>query len=228
MIDLPGLAIYDMHFRKSPKKLYVHDEFGPKVEMPIQYYFRSYYHMPELERKAIGLCQGEILEIGAGAGAHALELQRQGKEITALEISPLACEVMAHRGVTNVINEDIFNYSQSKFDTLLLLMNGIGLCGTIEGLHRFLDHVKNLLKPNGRLVFDSCDIMYMYESSPLPDNYYGEARVRYEYKDLKTNWFNWLYIDFDTLEEECKNLGWEAILISEDNSNQYLASLRLL
>ena len=114
MIDLPGLAIKDFYEKKLKSKLYVHDQFGPKVEMPISMYFRDEVEMPELEDTALEHCEGRVLDVGAGAGSHALALQVNGLEVSALEISPAACEVMESRGVKDVICADFFKFKSDK------------------------------------------------------------------------------------------------------------------
>ena len=225
MQDLPGKAIYDFYIKKSKKKLFVHDTFGPKVEMPISMYFRDYIKMPTLEQEALDLCKGKILDIGSAAGSHALELQRNKHEVFALEISPKACEVMKNRGVQNVICEDFFQFKNQKFDTLLLMMNGIGICGNIDGFKNFLKKADELLHENGQIIFDSCDISYMYEEFEKPENYFGEARCRYEYSGDFTDWFSWLYIDKETMQEIAEEENWNTEIVFEDDSNQYLAVL---
>lgn len=225
MSDLPGKAIHDFYFLKSKKKLFVHDTFGPKVEMPLKVYFRDAAQMPDLERKALTLCTGNILDIGAGAGSHALELQQRNQDITALEISPAACQVMRARGLEQVVCDDIFKYKNEKFDTLLLLMNGIGLCGTENGFESFLKHAETLLNPGGQLIFDSCDIAYMYEDLELPTHYYGEVQCRYEYAGEITEWFHWLYLDPETMSRIARKNRWTAKIVLQDDHNQYLAVL---
>ncbi|MFW2135072.1 class I SAM-dependent methyltransferase [Chryseobacterium sp. TY4] len=227
MTDLPGLAIKDFYEKKLKSKLYVHDQFGPKVEMPISMYFRNEVEMPELEDVALENCEGRVLDVGAGAGSHALALQVKGLDVSALEISPAACEVMESRGVKDVICADFFKFnSEEKYDTILLLMNGIGLCGTIENLKTFLKKAEELLKEDGRLVFDSSDTIYMYEHDILPERYYGEVECAYSYKNLKTDYFKWLYIDQDKLREVAQELGWEMKILFEDNHYQYLVELK--
>ena len=225
MTDLPGQAIHDYFVKNTKKKLFVHDEFGPKVEMPLPVYFRDFYEMPELEQKALKLCTGKVLDIGAGAGSHALELQNLNIDVTALEISPAACEVMHSRGIHQVVCDDIFKYNHEKFDTLILLMNGIGLCATCEGFEKFLQHAQTLLSPGGQIIFDSCDIAYMYEDLPRPEHYYGEVKCCYEYSRQKTEWFHWLYLDFGTMSMIARAAGWNVERIAEDENNQYLARL---
>src|SRR6201996_6090763 len=101
----------------------------PREEMPVKIYFRDMEAMPELEWIALQQCRGKILDIGAGAGSHALALQQLGQDITALDISPLLVKLMEQRGVKKVVRGDFFDMSGSgdTYDTLLLLMNGVGL-----------------------------------------------------------------------------------------------------
>ena len=80
--------------------------------------------MPNWEQKALEACYGEVLDIGAGAGSHALHLQNIGLDVTAMDISPGAIEIMQSRGVENIVHGSIWDFTNRKFDTLLLLMNG--------------------------------------------------------------------------------------------------------
>jgi SAM-dependent methyltransferase len=228
MVDVLGHAIHDYYYKLSPGKLSIHNKFGTPDVMPIEVYFREEENMPELELTALELCSGKVLDIGAGAGSHALYLQQHNVDVTALEVSPLASAVMKHRGVRKIINEDVFNYSDNRYDTLLLLMNGVGLASSIEGLHKFLQHAKTLLLPGGQLVFDSSDVAYLYKKHKFPkDRYYGEIDFRYEYKRQKTEWFSWLYIDKDMLTKVANEEGWATEVLFEDDHDQYLARLVL-
>lgn len=228
MKDILGQAIHDYYHYERDETLWVHDTHGPKVEMPVATYFRKEADMPALELKAIGLCKGAILDIGAGAGSHALALQDHLQNVTALDISPLAANVMRMRGVDKVLTEDIFQYrNETRYDTLLLLMNGIGLTASIDGLRRFLQRAATLLLPGGQLLFDSSDVAYLYEEEGIPvsDTYYGIIKCRYEYKKQKTSWFNWLYIDRNTLSLVAADEGWQTEIVAEDDQDQYLARL---
>lgn len=229
MKDILGQAISDYYNFERDHTLWVHDTFGPKVPMPVATYFRKESMMPELELKALELCSGKILDIGAGAGSHALALQDHNKNVTALDISPLAAEVMRMRGVDHVIAGDIFQQKTERYNTLLMLMNGIGLVGNIQGLRRFLQHARTLLLPGGQLLFDSSDVTYLYEDGiPVTDHYYGEIRCRYEYRKQKTEWFTWLYIDQHILQMIASDEGWHMEMIFEDDQDQYLARLTIL
>ncbi len=227
MTDPLGQAIADYFYQNAPAKLWIHNTYGPKEEMPVAAYFRNAQQMPALEHSALQICRGKILDIGAGAGSHALWLQQQGAAITALEISALSCRVMQQRGIQKIIQQDIFAYTGETFDTLLLLMNGIGLCGSLDSLRRFLQHAGTLLNPGGQLLFDSSDVAYVYKDHfPNLKEYYGEIAYRYEYKRKKTDWFKWLYVDRHTLAAVAAAEGWRYEYITEDENGQYLARLQ--
>ncbi len=228
MKDVLGTAISDFHNNTSTGKLWVNNKYGPKEEMPVDVYFRDMDSMPDLEWAALHQCRGRILDIGAGAGSHALALQEMKLDITALDISPLSAAVMQARGVRKVINEDFFHLNtETLYDTLLLLMNGIGLSGTLNGLRLFLTKARTLLQPGGQLIFDSSDIIYLYNGKP-PESpeYYGEILYQYEYRRQRSDWFKWLFIDRKTLTNIATEEGWQIELIFEDPYDQYLVRCR--
>jgi hypothetical protein len=140
----------------------------------------------------------------------------------------VACDIMQKRGVKKVVNKDIFQFEGEQFDTILMMMNGIGLCGDMEGLERFLEYLKKLILDGGQIIFDSSDIAYLYKSNDfISSNYYGEISYQYEYQSVKGNWFKWLYVDFNSLEQIANKLGWDCELIYEDDMDQFLVRMVL-
>ncbi|GAB2980530.1 class I SAM-dependent methyltransferase [Mucilaginibacter puniceus] len=225
MVDVLGGAIFDHYHKLNPSKLWIHNQYGPKEEMPVDTFFRDADDMPDLELFALSECKGKVLDIGAGAGSHALLLQDRDIDVTAIDISPIAVRVMQERGVKKAFEVDIYTYRPGKFDTLLLLMNGIGLAGDLNGLKTLLTHFKSLLNPGGQILFDSSDINYLYEGNLPSDKYYGEIAYQYQYKQLKTEWFKWLYIDEQTLALIAAEVGFDVDVLLEDEYDQYLVRL---
>ncbi|MEN7547748.1 methyltransferase domain-containing protein [Rapidithrix thailandica] len=222
-------AISDALAQMPHHDLLLHTSYGATEQMPVEVFFRSYEEMPLLEQYALEMCQGKILDIGAGAGAHCLVLQEMNQQVSALEISPLLTKVMQKRGVKNTFTADIFTFTQLPFDTLLLLMNGIGLAGQLSKLQQLLQHLKSLLSPQGQILLDSSDIRYLYGDTDMPENsYFGEIAYQYEYRGKKGDWFSWLYVDIDTLSSIASQCGYHCQLIHENEEEQYLARLTLL
>jgi SAM-dependent methyltransferase len=232
MKDVLGQALTDYYLTVVDEtvfsdKLWVHNKYGRKEEMPVKVYFRNIEEMPELEWVALQQCRGRILDIGAGAGSHSLALQQMGQDVTALEISPMSAAVIKERGVRRIRCEDFFALNTAAtFDTLLLMMNGIGLAGTLDGLRMFLRKARLLLRPGGQLVFDSSDIAYLYGGRPpKTSEYYGEILYQYVYRRQHSDWFHWLFIDRATLSNLASSEGWRTELIFEDAFDQYLVRL---
>ena len=224
-MDIYGNALLDFHKTGKADILWLHNSYGEPEEMPIEVFFRNEEDMPEIELKALGLCKGKVLDVGAGVGSHALLLDKKGFDVTAIDISPIAVQLMQERGVKNPQLKDFFTV-QEKYDTLLFMMNGIGLTGTLQGFENLLKNAKNLLNPQGQLLFDSSDISYLYDDLPMPkDRYFGEISYCYVYKKQKGNWFNWLYIDPTTLQRLSKQYGWNCKIVYVDEQDQYLAQL---
>ena len=227
-MDVFGEALKDQYTKPPSETLWVHNSYDEPEEMPVDIYFREESEMPDLELKALQLCKGKVLDVGAGVGSHALILQKRGFDVTGMDISAPAVAIMKERGLQKAIEGNILQYKGDTYDTLLFMMNGIGLTGTIAGLTSFLKEVKSLLKPGGQLLFDSSDLSYLYQEVAFPSSgYYGEVSFRYEYKGLKGSWFKWIYVDQQTLKSLAKKQGWIVEIVFEDDQDQYLARLSL-
>ena len=226
-MDVFGKAITDFYKTGEADTLWLHNSYDEPEEMPVDVFFRDDEDMPVLELQALQMCKGKVLDIGAGVGSHALVLQAFNVDVTAIDVSEAAVKIMSDRGVKKALHQDIFNYTE-KFDTILMLMNGIGLTGTLPGFKDFLIKLKSLVNPDGQVLFDTSDIAYLYEDLPKPQNqYYGEVSYQYEYKGEKGNWFNWLYIDQETIKEIAKETGWTSEIVFDDDEDQYLVRLVL-
>ena len=158
-----------------------------------------------------------------------------GKEVDAIDISPLAVEVMLKRGVVSAAQADLFNLaSVQEYDTVLMLMNGSGIIGKLENMEKFFMKMKQILRPGGVVYMDSSDLKYLFEDEDgsyvinLAGDYYGEVDFRMQYKQVKGNTFDWLYIDFQTLSLYASKFGFKAELIEEGKHYDYLAALRML
>ncbi len=232
--DPMGAAIADYFRHGKASRLRVFSSQFDEDEIPVSQLFRSYADMPELEQTALTLAQGAILDAGAGSGCHALTLQEMGKDVCAIDISPLSVGVMKERGVRDARHVNLFDeYFQEQFDTILMLMNGSGIIGKLENMPAFFDRMKQLLRPGGRILMDSSDLRYLFEDEDgsflidLAGDYYGEIDYRMQYKSVRGDRFDWLYVDFQTLSLYAAECGFQAELIQEGEHYDYLACLTL-
>ncbi len=233
--DPMGRAIADFFEKGKAAKLRVFSSQFDEDEIPVKHLFRTYGQMSPMEQKALNLAKGKILDCGAGSGCHSLALQDMGKDVDAIDISPLSVEVMEKRGVQNVSQMDLFHHpAVQKYDTVLMLMNGSGIIGKIENMGEFFTIMKQILKPDGVVYMDSSDLKYLFEDEDgsfvidLNGNYYGEVDFRMQYKQVKGETFDWLYIDFQTLSMYADKYGFKAEMVEEGKHYDYLASLKMI
>jgi len=234
MKDLFGKAILDYQTNNSPEDLITETSISEADEMSVAYLFRSYAEMPKLEQKALQLANGNVLDVGCGAGSHALYLQEKGIDVTAIDISANAIKACELRGLKNAKVQNIMQLEGDKFDTILLLMNGAGMCGKLKNIPNFLQKLKALLTDEGQILVDSSDIIYMFDEDedggkwiPTDVDYYGEVIFDIAYKGEKEASFDWMYIDYNTLQNAAVANGLKCELILEGEHFDYLAKLTL-
>lgn len=231
--DAIGQAMLDYHYGVRGEQLIVKSDISEDDEIPIEYLFRTKRELPEIEKKALQKCRGKVLDVGAASGVHSLILQKKGIEVTSIDISEGAVEVMKLRGVANSKKQDFYQLQNDRYDTILMLMNGAGLAGTVEGLVKLLNKTKELLNKGGQLLLDSSDIRYMFEEEDgsmwidLNSVYYGEVKYQMKYKDHISSEFDWLFIDFGKLKDIAELHSWSCELIYEGQHHDYLAKLQL-
>ena len=229
-MDPMGRAIADYFKTQKASKLRVFSPMFEEDEIPLTTLFRNYESMPEIERKALDMAKGRILDVGAGAGCHSLVLQKRGLDVTAIDISPLSVETMKEREVKKVIEQNFFTL-EGQYDTILMLMNGIGIVGTLERLPEFFKQLDKILAPGGQVLCDSSDISYVFEDEegminiPNEMDYYGEHSFQMQYKDTIGEPFDWLYIDAYTLKEKAGRYGYAVEVVAEGNHYDYLARI---
>ncbi|GEP51709.1 SAM-dependent methyltransferase [Flavobacterium noncentrifugens] len=233
MKDLFGKAILDYQTNNSPEDLITETSISEADDMSVAYLFRSFNDMPATEQKALTLAEGKILDVGCGAGSHSLYLQNERNlDVTAIDISANAIEACRLRGIKNAKAQNVMDLENEKFDTILLMMNGAGMCGKLKNVAKFLQKLKFLLNENGQILLDSSDIIYMFDEDedggkwiPSEHEYYGEVIFNISYKGEAEDAFDWMYIDYNTLQNAAVANGLKSELILEGEHFDYLARL---
>jgi SAM-dependent methyltransferase len=251
-------ALWDWHRGQARGSLLLHAYSAegiplaeePQVVSPEVFFTQE---LPEVEALALELCRGRVLDIGAGTGRHSLLLQEEGFAVAALDRSPVALQIMAERGVHCRIAADLFHWEgpEEPFDTLLLLMNGAGLVGSLAGLERFLSLARHWVQPTGQLLVDSTDLADLSEEGDAADlpqvessanseaedrekgrdcRTAGEAKARVvnfvaEYSGQRGDPFPWLFVDPETLLRCAHANGWQGQILYQEPEGAFLARL---
>ncbi|MCX6221910.1 MAG: class I SAM-dependent methyltransferase [Bacteroidia bacterium] len=232
--DPIGKAVHDYFNGIVGDSILVRTDIAEDETLSPGYFFRTFDQMPLQEQEALKRCKGKILDIGAGAGAHSVWLKEKGLEVVSIDISPLSCEVMRKRGLTNVLCGNIYSLTDQKFDTILLLMNGAGVAQTLPGLSVLLNHLKQLLNSGGKILADSSDLLYLFTDENgeswidiASDTYYGEMEYQLSYKTVRGNKFPWLFVDADTFFEYAERAGFTVVDKVKGLHFDYLIELAL-
>jgi len=228
--DLFGKALADYYHNPEKQEIITWTNLTEEDPVPLSYFFRDYAGMPKLEQKAIELSRGKTLDIGCGSGSHSLYIQnKRNIDVTGLDVSSGAISVAKSRGVDKTVCTSIMDYSAEKFDTLLLLMNGLGIAMTLKGVYPLLIHLKSLMNPKAQILLDSSNLIYLFDEEDQEnwlndERYYGEVDYGISYKG-STEEFPWLYLDYENLNELAPLAGFDCKKIMDGENEDYLACL---
>jgi SAM-dependent methyltransferase len=221
-------ALADVHGGDREARLCIRSSlWEDEIVLGTEYYRPFDRPLPEIERRALSACRGRVLDAGAGAGRHALELQRRGLEVVALDVAPEAVAVMRDRGVHDPRIGDISTLQGERFDTVLMLMHGLGVVGTLTGLACFLDRLPELLRPGGQLLADSADLALAVGEDTLDrlgdGGFTGEVEFQLVYGALVGRPYPWLFVDPRTLGRMAAEREFDTEVLARGERGAFLA-----
>ena len=230
-------ALSSYHKGNRTAQFVIRRDDGFEVEVPASVFFDD-RKFPLIEEHAMGECSGRVLDVGGAAGRHSLELLRRGMDATTLDILPEMECILLDRGQNKVIIGDILSndsgcLSEHRFDTLLMLMNGIGMVGTEENIPTLLRQAEVLLSDQGQIICDSIDVSVTtdprhvaYRENNLESGRsIGQQRFTMECEGANPIEFSWLHIDFKILASVCDAHGWKAERIQDESDGHYLCRI---
>ncbi len=229
-----GLALlaYMAGDRDAAVEVHYDDGSGahpPDLE-PVAPFLREPADLWPWERAALDRARGRVLDVGAGGGTDVLVLQERGHAVVGLDVCPACVEIMGRRGVRDARCGTLADIDDGPYDTLLFLMNGIGVAGDLTGLAWILAEAQRLVAPGGRILLDSCDPRSAGMPPGVPDHpdgYPGVCKLSLRFGDVHGPPFWWLYVDDATLARQAARVGWstEVVHRGDDAVGSYLAQL---
>ncbi len=230
MKDPIGKAIQEFAKTGLNKDIIVQSDICEDDVIPSEYLFRSFEEMPRLEQIALEKCTGKTLDVGAAAGIHAKYLIKNGIDVECIDISSLSIDYLKKEGLSARCI-DFFALKDEKYDTVLMLMNGIGISGKLSNLENTLIQAKSLLQSGGQIICDSSDVKFLFEDEDggmwvdLNTEYYGNFKFTMLYDKHVSDEFEWLYVDFNSFKEKAENVGLTIEKIYDKN-DQFLVILK--
>lgn len=141
-MDIFGFAISDYFYNRHPEDIRTETNISEEDVLPTEYLFRDFDTMPDIEQEAMKQSRGKVLDVGCAAGCHTLYLQENKMQVDAIDVSKGAIEICKIRGVKHAFNYSLLNWKHSKYDTILLLMNGTGIFESLAQTPKYLKHLK--------------------------------------------------------------------------------------
>lgn len=230
-----GRALRDHYHDKRTEPLLQRDG-EQTLEHPIErFYFQEYTGAEGVADYFESSLDGPLLDMGAGAGRHALYFQEQF-ETVAIEVSDQLVALMEDRGVENVRRADMFDlretFDRDRFQSALAFGTQAMLAGSMDGLRRFLSDLDKIIRPDGTAVIDSYDPereagteLLGYRPDPTPGLAFRV--LNFEYRGDVGDILLFRMFSPDRLREATVGTAWEVaeVRYADDDSSHYCVAL---
>lgn len=231
--DAHGNAMIDYLNGKGAFEIVERDDGFITITNAPAVYFSKFMDWPSHEKRGMRFARGKVLDIGCGAGRHAIYLQERGLDVLGIDTSPLAIKVCKLRGLKKAKRFSIDQISQKlgRFDTLLMLGNNFGLFENFNKARWLLKRFHKITSREARIIVESSDPYQTDEPDHLEYHRYnrkrgrmsGQIRLRVRYKKHVTPWFDYLLVSKDEMREILKGTGWQVKRFFDSKSPWYLA-----
>lgn len=198
-------------------------------------YFAPYEEWAPHEQRAMAFARGRVLDIGVGAGRHALHLQEQGLDVTGADISPRALRVAEERGLAKIVGAGVTQLSRrvGTFDTLMMMGNNFGLFANPRRMRWLLRRFAAMTGDGARIIAETRDVYrtdvaehLAYQASNRDrGRMSGQIRIRVRYKRRATPWFDYLMVSREELEDLLEGSAWQVSEFVEPDGEVYVAVL---
>lgn len=199
------------------------------------YYVADYSEWLPHEQQAIATIKGRVLDVGCGAGRHAVYLQSNGLAVVGIDESSIAIDVAKSRGLhdARVNRIDQLTEADGPFDAILLLGNNLGILRDAGTAQSILKKLHTISSPGAIILGESVNIATTTTQSHLDyqrgniaqGRMPGQIKMRIRCRDLATDWFDYLLLSPSELEPIAAAAGW-ALEEIFDGGYRYIAKLR--
>jgi SAM-dependent methyltransferase len=225
--DAFGRALLDQ-FKGGNVRIIVERDDGYVDSEQVAWYFGTIRHWHASERQALRYVRGRVLDVGAGAGRVALELQARSHEVVAIDHSPLAIEVCRKRGVRDarILRLTSIDSSLPRFDTVVMFGNNFGLVENPRRARWFLRRLRGITTDDARIIAVSHDPygtkdphnLAYHERNRQRGRMGGQIRLRVRYKLYATPWVDYLMVSPAEIEEIISGTGWKLDRLLRDDT----------
>lgn len=234
--DAFGEAIQAYHENGAAYEIRERDD-GHIEAHSVEFYFSSYDDWLASDQEAVERADGRVLDVGCGAGRHALYLQGQGYEVVGLDVSPGPLAVAEERGLVQTLQLDVADlaaYTGKAFDSVVMFGNNFGLVGTTDQAPEVLDSLSSVTTDDAVILAGSMDLhqtddpdhLAYHERNHDRGRLAGALRLRVRYKLAQTDWFDYLLASPDEMRSIVDGTGWILDEVIQNDAPFYVGMLR--
>jgi ubiquinone/menaquinone biosynthesis C-methylase UbiE len=235
--DAFGHILWDYYFNHEDSYEVIERSDGFVDVINPRLYFTKYTQWLDVEKRAMKFVSGKrLLDVGCGAGRHALFLQEKGFDALGIDSSPLAIKICQQRGLKKARIDSITRYTTklnnnlSFFDTILMLGNNFGLMGSFKGARKILCRFYRITSNNAIIIAQSMDPYMTKERAHIKyhgqnrqkSRMSGQARIRVRYKDYKSKWFDYLFVSKKEIKDILNGTGWRTRCFLDSKSARHV------
>ena len=228
-----GRALWDYHHGRGACETCERDDGYVDTSGGPSYYLAGYRDWPLQQRKGIRFARGKVLDVGCGAGRVCLHLQKQGLDVTGIDISPLAVKVCRLRGVkkARVMSVTQLTHKLGTFDTLVFYGNNFGLFGGFKRARWLLRRLYTMTTGRARIIAESndpyqtdvpCHLAY-HRFNRKRGRMSGQLRLRIRYETCATPWFDYLLVSQAEMRKILAGTGWKVRRFIDSGGSAYVA-----
>jgi len=233
--DAFGHLIHDFQCGKEAREIIERDDGLIDVSSGPAAYFTEYPDWPADERRAVDLARGRVLDIGCGAGRHALYLQGRGLDVVGIDLSPLAVRTCRERGLLDARVLGITQVASGlgKFDTILMMGSNFGLLGGARRAKWLLRRFRSITSESAVIIAESadphdtvkpCHLAYHTRNLEL-GRMPGQVRIRVRYQTCIGEWFDYLMVSRDEMKKVIEGTGWHVARFIPESGTVYAGIL---
>lgn len=235
--DAFGQSVLDYLLRKKGVEIVERDDGFVNASDLLGYYFSNYNEWIPIERKAIKLAKGRVLDVGCGAGRVCLYLQRLGLKVTGIDISPKAIGVCKKRGVKRAFLlpiERIDSFKPDSFDTIVMFGNNFALFGNTKKAKTLLKKMDRITSEDAVILagtrdpYGTKDPVHLayHELNRNRGKMAGQLRIRTRFKQYIGRWFDYLFVSKEEMKNILLGTGWKAEKFIGSRDSLYVAVIR--
>ena len=201
------------------------------------HYFSDYKDWPRAEKKIISFARGRVLDIGCGAGRHAIYLQDRGLDVTGIDVFPGAIKVSKARGLKKALVrriEDISKFKPHSFDTVLMMGNNFGLFGGPARAKRLLKSLAIITSDDAQIIAGTRnpygttvrEHLRYHRFNKQRGRMPGQLRIRARFGSAIGGWFDYLLVSPQEMEKIFDGSEWTIKSFYGNTENSYFALIQ--